>query len=82
MLFASRRFIEIAPEELRVATSGAKRIELGVKVATALSHLIGVSREIYAEHPQINPFLDREKATAEWPMQRKHPRKRRPQSRT
>lgn len=79
MLFAARKSIELVAEELRVATSGAKRMELGVKAATALSSLIDISREIYTEHPQLNPFLDQEKATAEWQaqLQRKGSRKKR-----
>lgn len=66
MLFASRKLIETAAEQLRMATSGAKQVELGMKIARALSELIDVSRDIYAEHPKLNPFLEVEKATAAW----------------
>lgn len=71
MLVASRRFIEIAAEELRVATSGVKKLELGVKIGDALSSLLDISREIYAEHPKLNPFLEMEQATAEWYAQQR-----------
>lgn len=83
LLFASRKFIEIAAEELRVATSGARRIELTVKIGRALAELLDVSRDIYAEHPKLNPFLDHEKATAEWQaqLQRKSSGKKRPRPR-
>ena len=83
LLFASRKSIEIASEELRVATSGMKRFELGVKIGAALSNLLDISREIYAEHPQLNPFLEMEKATAEWQarLRRQNSRKKRSPSR-
>jgi len=76
MLVASRRFIEIAAEELSAATSGAKKIELGVKMGHAIADLIDVSREIYVEHPKLNPFLEMEKATAEYQdqLRRKSPK--------
>jgi hypothetical protein len=66
LLMAARKFLEFVAEELRVATSGAKKIELGVKIGHALADLIDISREIYAEHPKLNPFLEMEQATAEW----------------
>jgi len=66
MLVAARKFMEIAAKELSAATSGAKKIELGVKIGHAIADLIHVSREIYVEHPKLNPFLEMEKATAEY----------------
>ncbi len=69
MLGASRKLMESAAQELSAATSGAKKIELGVKIGHAIADLIDVSRHIYAEHPNLNPFRDMEKATAEYQAQ-------------
>ena len=66
LLLASRKLLEFAAEELRVATSGARQIELGIKLGRAISDLIDISREIYVDHPKLNPFLETERATAEW----------------
>lgn len=70
VLMAARKFLEFAAEELRVATSGAKKIELGVKIGHSIADLIDISREIYVEHPKLNPFLEMEQATAEWQAQK------------
>ena len=46
LLLSARKFLEFAAEELRVATSGPKKIDLGLKIAHALSDLIDISREM------------------------------------
>ena len=69
MLVASRKLMESAAQELNAVTSGAKKIELGVKIGHAIADLIDVSRHIYAEHPKLNPFREMEKATAEYQAQ-------------
>jgi hypothetical protein len=66
MLVAARHNIEfVIADELRKATPPEKLRNRMLKLGRALTELIDLSREIYEEHPELNPHLEAEKATAE-----------------
>jgi hypothetical protein len=65
MLAAARIYLEAIADPLREAASESRRRPLMHKLGKALSELRDISLEIYEEHPEINPFLEQERWTAE-----------------
>jgi hypothetical protein len=66
MLRAARHNIEfLIADDLRVASPPEKQRDRMKKLAMALTELLDLSREIYEEHPELNPHLEAEKATEE-----------------
>ena len=67
MLVAVRHSIEFAiADELRKAIPPEKLHSRMLKLGTALAELIDLSRELYDEHPELNPHLEAERETAEF----------------
>ena len=66
MLRAARHNIEtLIANELRIASPPEKQFERMRKLGNALTELLDLSREIYEEHPELNPQLEAERATEE-----------------
>lgn len=66
MLRAVRHNIEFfIADELRIASPPEKQRDRMTKLAMALTELVDLSREIYEEHPELNPHLEAERATEE-----------------
>jgi hypothetical protein len=66
MLRAARHNIEsLIANELRIASPPEKQRHRMTKLGTVLAELLDLSREIYEEHPELNPHLEAERATEE-----------------
>ena len=66
MLRAARHNIEsLNANELRIASPPEKQFERMRKLGNVLTELLDLSREIYEEHPELNPHLEAERATEE-----------------
>jgi hypothetical protein len=66
MLIAVRHTIEfLISDELRNASPPEKQFPRMRKLGVALTELLDLSREIYEEHPELNPHLEAERATEE-----------------
>ena len=66
MLVAVRHSIEfLISKELRNASPPERQFPRMQKLGIVLAELIDLSRELYEEHPELNPHLEAEKATAE-----------------
>ena len=66
MLRAARHNIQfVIADDLRIASPPEKQFERMRKLGNALTELLDLSREIYEEHPELNPHLEAERATEE-----------------
>ena len=66
MLRAARHNIGfLIADDLRVASPPEKQRPRMAKLGTVLAELLDLSREIYEEHPELNPHLEAERATEE-----------------
>ena len=66
MLRAARHNIEsLIANELRIASPPEKQRHRMTKLGAVLAELLDLSREIYEEHPELNPHLEAERATEE-----------------
>ena len=66
MLRAARHNIEfVIAADLRAASPPERQFERMRKLGLALTELLDLSREIYEEHPELNPHLDAERTTEE-----------------
>jgi hypothetical protein len=65
MLAGARMYLEAFADHLRRATVGKQRRDLISKLGKAMTELSDISRSIYDEHPETNPYLEVEKRTAE-----------------
>ncbi|HXU59312.1 MAG TPA: hypothetical protein VN710_11200 [Verrucomicrobiae bacterium] len=67
MLIAVRHSIEfVIADDLRKATPPEKLRNRMLKLGRALAELIDLSRELYDEHPELNPHLEAEREAAEF----------------
>jgi len=74
MLLGARAHLEAIADHVREATpEAALQHERLMKIGCALTDLLDLSREIYAEHPELNPHREAEQATAAWRASRKRP---------
>jgi hypothetical protein len=80
MLLAARRQLEGVAEHLRQATPPDKLHDHVLKIARAMSELVDLSREIYAEHPELNPYLEEERTSAQRYAEYKRSKGRKPRS--
>lgn len=61
MLLASRVQLEGICDLIRENSPKRKQHGLILRIATAIAELLETSREIYKEHPRLNPYLEFEK---------------------
>ena len=65
MLIGSRGHLEMLAAHIRDAVPAERRRELLLKIGWALSDLVDISREIYKEHPKVNPYFEDERTSAQ-----------------
>lgn len=66
MLVAVRHSVEfVICDESRRASPPEKQFQRMRKLGIVLAELVDLSRELYEEHPELNPHIDAEKMTAE-----------------
>jgi hypothetical protein len=65
MLLAARSHLAGIVDYLRDATPPEKLEGRALKIGRAMSELIDLSREIYDEHPALNPYLEEERTSAQ-----------------
>jgi hypothetical protein len=65
MLAGGRRYLEGIADHVRKASPIEKQFDRLHKIGVALTELLDLSRELYEEHPEVNPFLKEENAATD-----------------
>ncbi len=65
MLLGSRMHLSAVAEHLRTVSEGKKRKDMMLKIGKAMAELWEMSREIYEEHPDLNPHREAEKRVSQ-----------------
>lgn len=61
MLLASRTLLQGVADYARECVPDHQRRDVMLKIATATAELIDISRLIYDEHPELNPYSEEDR---------------------